>query len=86
MVLFFNFHNNEGVKTSLLNLPKEVKEIEELLVRVRVSSGEGGLEEELEKKLLAGNIIIINDQNMMTSLFTDKVKLETPFLLQQSLK
>ena len=41
------------MKTSLLlNLPKELDEMEELAVRVRVA-GEGGLEEEVEKKLLA---------------------------------
>ena len=61
-------------RSFLLNLPKE---FEELPVRVRVSSGEGGLGEELEKKLLVGNIIMMKDQNGMTTFFTDKVKLET---------
>ena len=44
-VLFVNFGNNMGVKTSLLlNLPKEVEEMKELVVRVRVARpGEGGL-------------------------------------------
>ena len=70
----------------MLNLPKDLKEIEELLVRVRVSFGETGLGEELEKKLRAGNITMMEDQNGMTTFFTDKVKLEISFLLQQSLK
>ena len=44
-----------GVKISfLLNLPKEVEEMKELVVRVRVArAGEGGLGEEVDKKLLA---------------------------------
>ena len=44
-----------GVKTSfLLILPKEVEEMKELVVRVRVArAGEGGLGEEVDKKLLA---------------------------------
>ena len=49
------------MNTSFLNLPNELEEIEELPVRVRVSYGEGGLGEELEKKLLAGNIIVMKD-------------------------
>ena len=40
------------MKTSLLlNLPKELDKMKELAVRVRVA-GEGGLSEEVEKKLL----------------------------------
>ena len=82
-VLFFDFGNNKGVKTSLLlNLPKELEEIQKLPVRVRVSSGEGGLKEELEKKLLAGNITMMKDQKGMPTFFTAKVKLEASFLLQ----
>ena len=44
-----------GVKISfLLNLPKEVEEMKELVVRVRVArAGEGGLGEEVDKKLLS---------------------------------
>ena len=60
--------------------------MEELPGEVRAISGEGGLGEELEKKLLAGNVTTMKNQNGMTTFFTDKVKLEISFLLQQSLK
>ena len=43
------------MKTSFLpNLPKEVEEMKELVVRVRVArAGEGGFGKEVEKKMLA---------------------------------
>ena len=46
-----------------LNLPKKLEEMLELTVRIRASSGEKGQGEKLEKQWLAGNIIMIKNQN-----------------------